>query len=163
MKDPASKDPASKDSASSRDPAAPSPAGLLASLDELLEAERAGARVTLESIDQTRDPGLRALLTRIHHDEVRWCGMLIDAIRRQGAVPSSRTGAFYEKAMAVTDPTERLALLNRGQRWVARRLQGLLADLDDAGLRAHLEAMLTCHDDNVGRVDAHLGGMPGRG
>lgn len=132
---------------------------LLPLLDTLLEAERAGARVTLESIDETTDAGLKALLTRIHQDEVTWCGMLMEAIRERGAVPSSRTGDFYGKAMAITDPMARLAFLNRGQQWVAKRLRELLANMpDDTRLKSRLEVMLASHDDNIDRVSAQLRG-----
>jgi nitronate monooxygenase len=132
----------------------------LASLNELLEAERAGARVTLESVGQTDDPDLQRLLTHIHHDEVKWCGVLIHAIRSAGATPSTRTGAFYDKAMAVADPAARLALLNRGQGWVARKLREVLARVHDTRIRGELEAMLANHESNVERVDAQLGRAP---
>src|SRR5690606_37545688 len=93
-------------------PALADQGAMLATLNVLLEAERAGARVTLESIGQAQEPALKRLLTDIHHDEVKWCGVLIDAIRSVGGTPSSHTGAFYEKAMAVDDLVARLALLN---------------------------------------------------
>ncbi len=132
----------------------------LAALGELLEAERAGARVTLESIGQTDDPAIKRLLTQIHHDEVRWCGVLIDAIRSAGATPSTRTGAFHDKAMAVPDMVARMALLNRGQGWVARKLRELLPSIRDARVRAGLHDMLANHESNIARVDAQLG-VPG--
>lgn len=131
---------------------------LLAALDELLEAERAGARITLESIRQTESPELQRLLTLVHHDEVTWCGVLIEAIRAMGGTPSTRTGVFYGKAMAVPDPLERLALLNRGQRWVVRKLRDALPRATDARVREGLQAMLASHERNVERVDAHLDG-----
>ncbi len=130
---------------------------VLAALNELLEAERAGARVTLESIRQTDDPGFKRLLTDIHHDEVTWCGVLIDAIRSAGATPSTRTGAFYDKAMAVADPAARLALLNRGQGWVERKLRELLVRIGDPRIRGELERMRISHEGNIERVDAQLG------
>lgn len=132
--------------------------GLLAALNELLEAERAGARITLESLRQTEVPDLQRLLTHVHHDEVRWCGLLMDAIRGLGGTPSTRTGVFYAKAMAVPDMLERLALLNRGQRWVVRKLRDALTRVDDARVRAGLQDMLASHEGNVERVDARLAG-----
>lgn len=145
-------------------PAAPADPGVaLAALNELLEAERAGARITLESIGQTDAPDLQRLLTHIHHDEVKWCGVLIDAIRSAGAMPSTRTGAFYDKAMAVADPLARLALLNRGQGWVIRKLRDVLVHVGDARIRGELQNMLDSHEGNVERVNVQLGTAQGTG
>jgi hypothetical protein len=57
------------------------PDELIAFLNELLEAEAAGARVTLASA-HAADPGPTAdLMQAIHHDEARWCGMLTRHIK----------------------------------------------------------------------------------
>lgn len=127
---------------------------LLAALNELLEAERAGARITLRSAAETDDPALQRLVTDIHRDEVRWCGVLIDAIQSLPATPSTRTGAFYERAMAVPDLDARLALLNRGQGWVVRKLQALLPRVGDTHIHGELTAMLMSHQQNIARVNA---------
>lgn len=127
---------------------------LLAALNELLEAERAGARITLRSAAETDDPALQRLVTDIHRDEVRWCGVLIDAIQSLPATPSTRTGAFYERAMAVPELGARMALLNRGQGWVVRKLQALLPRIGDARIHGELTAMLVSHQQNIARVEA---------
>ncbi|PLC05483.1 2-nitropropane dioxygenase [Variovorax sp. RO1] len=127
---------------------------LLAALNELLEAERAGACITLRSAAETDDPALQRLVTDIHRDEVRWCGVLIDAIQSLAATPSTRTGAFYERAMAVPELAARMALLNRGQGWVVRKLQALLPRIGDAHVHGELTAMLVSHQQNIARVDA---------
>ena len=129
---------------------------VLAELEQLLEAERAGARVTMPT---ATDPGTdagRALVARVHRDEVRWCGVLMAAIRSLGGTPGTRTGAFHEKAMAVEDLTARLQLLNRGQAWVVRRLEALLPDIADPAIAADLTAMRDAHLDNIARTDAYL-------
>ncbi|HCL86468.1 MAG TPA: 2-nitropropane dioxygenase [Comamonadaceae bacterium] len=128
-------------------------------LNELLEAERAGARITLESARalQPDQEALRPLIEAIHDDEVKWCGMLLRALRSLGAQPSSRTGDFYQRAMAVQDLGERLAFLNRGQGWVARKVRELLAELEHEELRAGLDAMLQGHQDNLALVNNRLG------
>lgn len=89
---------------------------LLAVLDELLEAERAGARVASETAAEIRDPEFHRLVGGIRLDEAHWCSVLVDAIRSLNATPTRKTGAFYEKAMAIDDLAERMAFLNRGQR-----------------------------------------------
>ena len=137
-------------------------APLIARLDELLEAERAGARVALRSRTETEDEALRALIDAIHRDEVKWCGMLMRAIRTLEGTPGSRTGDFYDKAMAVPDLRERLAFLNRGQGWVAKKLRELLPLVDDAGIRAGLQEMLQAHVDNLDKVNTALGLTPPR-
>lgn len=142
----------------------PGPAGpldrdsLLAALNELLEAERAGARLTLRTASDAAGPP--ELVAAIHRDEVTWCGVLIAAIQSLQATPSTRTGAFYDKAMAIADPRERLAFLNRGQAWVARRLRALLPRIRDERIAPGLAEMLVAHERNIVRVEAHLQSQP---
>ena len=130
---------------------------LLAALDELLEAERAGARVALHTAKDA-PAELTPLVRAIQHDEARWCALLTQSIQRLGGTPSRRTGDFYAKAMAIQDLPARLAFLNRGQRWVVRKLQALLPRVGDARLQAGLGAMLTAHEANIARVAAALDG-----
>ena len=52
---------------------------LLPALNELLEAERAGARVTLAAAKEIGDDALEPLILAIHRDEARWCGVLTRA------------------------------------------------------------------------------------
>ena len=95
-------------------------ADLIAFLNELLEAERAGAKVALESAAEAREPEIVALLKNIQQDEAQWCAMLFRKIKLMGGEPSPRIGAFHGKAMAIRDLKERIAFLNRGQGWVVR-------------------------------------------
>src|ERR1700730_4896799 len=105
-------------------------------LTELLEAERAGVRVAHESAVTARGAALGELMLAIEKDEARWCAMLAGHLRMLGQPPSSKLGAFYNKAMAISDLGERIAFynkamaisdlgeriafLNRGQGWVVR-------------------------------------------
>jgi nitronate monooxygenase len=129
---------------------------LLAALNELLEAERAGARVTSQTAAEITAPELRQLIAGIRQDEARWCGVLTKAILSLGATPTRRTGAFYEKAMAIADLPQRMAFLNRGQGWVVRRLQALLPEIHDGRIRNDLVAMLASHEKNIRRVEIQL-------
>ena len=138
------------------DPAADERQQVLAELESLLEAERAGARVTMP---QATDPGTeagRALIERVHHDEVRWCGVLMAAIRALGGSPGTRTGAFYEKAMSIDDLQARLELLNRGQAWVVRHVEALLPRIEDRAIVTDLTAMLEAHRDNIALTETYL-------
>lgn len=138
-------------------PAGAAPASreeVLEALNELLEAERAGARVAMETAREIPPSALASLVQDIQKDEVRWCGMLMRTINVLEGTPSSATGAFWGKAMAIPDLEQRLSFLNRGQAWVVRRLTALIPRIQDAQVRAELSAMLQAHHINIERVDA---------
>jgi hypothetical protein len=126
---------------------------LISALNELLEAERAGARVTLETAQQLDKADLKELVSDIQHDEVRWCKMLLTIIRTFQMTPSMETGSFYEKAIAISDIPERLLFINRGQGWVVRRLEGLIPRVTDVHIQSKLQAMLDAHQVNIDRVN----------
>jgi len=122
---------------------------LTAILTELLEAERAGVRVTHESALTARDGPLGELMRAIEKDEAHWCAMLAGHLRMLGQPPSSKLGAFYDKAMAISDLGERIAFLNRGQGWVVRKLRELLPRVRDNSLHTDLSEMLRSHEANI--------------
>jgi nitronate monooxygenase len=78
--------------------------------------------------------------------------MLVVAIKKLDGVPSEQTGAFYDKVMALTDDKERLALVNRGQDWVVRKLREALPRIEDGALAHDLAIMLTSHEENIAKV-----------
>ncbi|MCU0963600.1 MAG: DUF6306 domain-containing protein [Burkholderiaceae bacterium] len=127
---------------------------ILTALNELLEAERAGARVAMETARDMPPCALTTLVQDVHKDEVRWCSMLMRAIKTLEGNASSATGAFWGKAMAIPDLEQRLDFLNRGQAWVVRRLEALIPRIQDAQIRADLALMLDAHRSNIKRVDA---------
>ncbi|HEX2812344.1 MAG TPA: DUF6306 domain-containing protein [Sphingopyxis sp.] len=122
---------------------------IMAALNELLEAERAGARVALGSVGDAVSADHAAMMRTVRADEARWCAMLSRQIRRLGGTPSRKCGAFRGKAMAIADPIERLAFLNRGQAWVVRRLAELMRRVRDDALHADLRDMLESHKVNI--------------
>ncbi|HWW63899.1 MAG TPA: DUF6306 domain-containing protein [Sphingomonadaceae bacterium] len=132
---------------------------IIAALDELLEAERAGARVALASAKGLPDTdALSPLIHTIHHDEAHWCAMLAGEIERLRAEPSPRVGAFYGKAMAIENLGERMTFLNRGQNWVVRKLDALIPEIEDETLRTRLADMRQGHVDNIDRTTRILAG-----
>jgi nitronate monooxygenase len=135
---------------------------LLSALNELLEAERAGARVTLRTAAES-PAELKPLVMAIHRDEARWCGVLTRAVHQLAGEPSGKTGAFHDKAMAIADIPARLAFLNRGQGWVVRKLKGLLPTIRDESIHADLAAMLASHESNIELVTAQLPTAPHTG
>lgn len=130
---------------------------LVAFLNELLEAERAGARITAYSATEAKDAGLRKLLRDIQKDETSWCAMLSKWLAHLGAEASAKTGAFYEKCIAIPGLKERVAFINRGQGWVAKKLKEMLPKVRDDALHADFSAMLKSHEENIARANAELG------
>jgi hypothetical protein len=131
-------------------------AELVAELNVLLEAERAGARVAARISADARDPELKALARVIHADEVKWCKALFHALLDLGAEPSTKVGGFYENAMSIDGVEARLAFVNRGQGWVARKLRTLGPRVRDEALHATLREMLEAHERNIGSANAAL-------
>lgn len=130
---------------------------LTAFLNELLQAVRACARVTLESAGAAGDGPIAGLLQTIQRDEARWWTMLIRRIGALGETPSLKVGAFYDKAMALADLGERIAFLKRDQSWIARKLREMLPRVRDSQLGADLTEMLRSHEANIALVDDLVG------
>lgn len=132
------------------------PAELLAELNILLEAERAGARVAARIAADAPDAELKALAKVIHADEVRWCRALFDALTELKAEPSTKVGAFYDNAMAIEGVEARLAFVNRGQGWVVRKLRALVPRIRDPALHGVLGEMLRAHEVNIASANEAL-------
>jgi hypothetical protein len=125
-------------------------------LNTLGEAERAGGRVLHELTAEARSLELRELLKKTGHDEGYYAGELSAHVRRLGGVPSTKTGDFVEKVRAMGDFRSKLELLNRGQRWVIRKIEENLATIADPGLRAFLSVMAKGHHMNIGALEDAL-------
>lgn len=131
---------------------------LIGALNELLSAERAGAQVAVASLKEATGVLQRDLLQQVHRGEADSCRRLRDCLLLLGAEPSRERGAFYEKCMAIADLGERLALVDRGQKWVIRKLVALLDVVVHPRIREELQAVLQTHevnsDDYVAKADA---------
>lgn len=125
-------------------------------LNALSEAERAGGRVLHELTGEARSPELRELLKKAGHDEGYWAGELSAHVRRMGGTASNQTGDFVEKVRAVSDFRGKLELLNRGQRWVIRKIEENLPIVTDPGLHGFLVVMAKGHHMNIGAVEDAL-------
>lgn len=112
---------------------------LEAFLNSLGEAERAGGRVLHELTGLPQSLELREMLKKVGHDEGYYAGELAAHVRRLGGTPSNKTGDFVEKVRAVPDLKGKLELLNRGQRWVIRKIVEQLQTLTDESLQAFLK------------------------
>lgn len=128
---------------------------VIALLNVLLEAERAGAKVLAAFLDDyERDTPAWRQLSAVQRDEARNCAILIDLIRRLGGEPSHATGDFLGKALAVEGRAPRLKFLNRGQGWVARKIAEALPGVKDDAVRAALTAMHESHLLNIEACEA---------
>ncbi|HEY2835359.1 MAG TPA: DUF6306 domain-containing protein [Rhizomicrobium sp.] len=125
---------------------------LLTFLNQMLEAERAGARALLHVAKDTEHADVATMAAAIQKDEAHWCAMLIGAIKKLDGTSSEKTGAFYDKVMALRDDKERLALVNRGQDWVVRKLREALPRIEDRDLADNLSIMLTSHEENIAKA-----------
>lgn len=131
---------------------------LVAFLNELLEAERAGARTLREWLDEL-DPASRAVLATVQRDEARNCALLVELVIAEGAKPSLATGRFYRRAKKLHEWAERLRFLNRGQAWVARTIAETLPRVRDAYARQVLAEMGESHRANIEACRKLLGSM----
>lgn len=122
-------------------------------LNALCEAERAGGRVLHELTAIAPSAEMRHLLKKAGHDEGYWAGELAAQTRRLGGEPSNRTGDFVEKVRAVGDFRGKLELLNRGQRWVIRKINEQLPHITDEELAGFLRVMTGGHEINIGAVE----------
>jgi uncharacterized protein DUF6306 len=137
-------------------------AEVVARLNALLEAERAGARVlAILGRDLDRDSPARPLLARLQKDEGANAGVLHQTIVRLGGTPSRATGDFVAKTLSIDGLMARLAFVNKGQAWVVRKIDELLPMVADAPVRAMLEAMRNSHLDNVVACEAFIAAHSG--
>jgi hypothetical protein len=119
----------------------------------LIEAERAGGLTLTELFDLADSAELRELLRKVAHDEGYWARELVNVVKRAGGTPSSAIGDFAEKVRMVEDLGGKLALLNRGQMWVVRKIDEQLPHVSDPEVRGLLGAMAAAHRANVALVD----------
>ena len=125
-------------------------------LNSLAEAERAGGRVLHELTEMAQSLELREMLKKVGHDEGYYAGELAAHVRRLGGIPSTKTGDFVEKVRAVGDFRGKLELLNRGQRWVIRKIEENVPTVGDAQLKAFLVVMAEGHRVNIGALEEAL-------
>jgi len=125
-------------------------------LNTLGDAERAGGRVLHELTEQAASLVLREMLKKVAHDEGYYAGELAHHVRRLGGVASNKTGDFVEKVRAVGEFRAKCELLNRGQRWVIRKIEESLPTIDDAQLKAFLTVMAAGHHSNIDALEQAL-------
>lgn len=114
-------------------------------LQELLEAERAGVRLAVDTLKEATDEKHRLLLSQIQIGEAESCRRIRDCIKYLGGEPSLAVGDFYKKAMSIEDVLDRLFFIDRGQRWVIKKLNENLAFISSRFVKKELENVLKIH------------------
>ncbi|HEV8713203.1 MAG TPA: DUF6306 domain-containing protein [Candidatus Binatia bacterium] len=118
-------------------------------LNQLLEAERAG-HVLLDAMTQeTADPQIKALLANFTDIEVGDTAVLEGLIRVHGGTPSAKTSDFAAKVLSLDNLHDQINLLSRGQAWVARKVEQVLALKPPPDISAFLKEMANRHRHNM--------------
>jgi hypothetical protein len=125
-------------------------------LNQLLEAERAGAKLLSAYLDELPLGSFRWKSVRaVQLDEARNCAVIIHLLLDAGVAPSAAVGDFYDRGLAIRGMRERLQFLNRGQAWVAKRIAVALPRVPPGG-RAALQEMYDSHLLNIDDCEALL-------
>ncbi|HEU4353836.1 MAG TPA: DUF6306 domain-containing protein, partial [Burkholderiales bacterium] len=100
-------------------------------LNEMLEAERAGAKALVVYMnDFPRNSETWKILRQIQADEAHNCALIGKLLERSGTPYSHATGKFYDKAVAVKGPKARLEFLVLGLKWAVKKFEQALPQLD---------------------------------
>lgn len=125
-------------------------------LNQLLEAERAGAKLLSAYLDELPPDSFKWKSIRaVQLDEARNCAVLIHLLLEAEVRPTPAVGDFYSKGLAIHGWRERLVFLNRGQAWVAKRLAAAMPRAPETA-RKPLQDMYDSHVANIGSCEALL-------
>ncbi|WP_416826264.1 DUF6306 domain-containing protein [Ectobacillus polymachus] len=125
-------------------------------LNALLEAERAGVETANHLLNHHPSKELDAQYKQVKKDEAWSCAGLHKAILREGGEPSMQVGAFVDKIIALETLKEKLVLLNKGQAWVARKIDEAIAYGTQPETKEFLKEMKDKHHTNIGEMDKYL-------
>jgi nitronate monooxygenase len=123
-------------------------------LNQLLDAERAGARLLSAYLDELPQDSFKWKSIRaVQLDEARNCAVLIHLLLDADVKPTSATGDFHGRGMALQGWRERLQFLNRGQTWVAKRPVSAISHVPETA-RKPLQDMYDSHVANIRNCEA---------
>lgn len=125
-------------------------------LNALLEAERAGVETANHLLEQHPSEELAPQYKQVKNDEAWSCAGLHKAILREGGDPSMQVGAFIDKITALDTLQEKLILLNKGQSWVARKIDEAIALNPHPETVEFLNEMKKKHHTNIGEMNHYL-------
>ena len=120
--------------------------------NEMLEAERAGAKALVVYLDDwPRNSETWKVLRQIQADEAHNCALLGKLLEKSGTPYSHATGKFYDKAVAMKGQRSRLEYLVRGLKWAVKEFEEELPRLDQAAQAtfirmrdSHLRSIAAC-------------------
>jgi nitronate monooxygenase len=118
----------------------------------MLEAERAGAKALVVFMDDhPRNGEAWKVLRQVQNEEAHNCALIGRLLEKAGVPYSHATGAFYEKAIAVQGPEQRIEFLIRGLKWAVKQFEQAFPTLDPAALAvfaqmrdSHLRSIAAC-------------------
>ena len=114
--------------------------------NRMLEAERAGAKALVVFMsDWPRNSAEWKILRKIHDDEAHNCALIGEQLKKRGEDYSHATGGFYDKAVGVNGPRERIAFLVKGLKWAIKEFDQALPGLSDPGTRKLFQQMRERH------------------
>ena len=118
-------------------------------LNQLLEAERAGHKLLTAMSQETTNPQLVALFASFTEVEMSDVSVLEGLIRLHGGVPSTKIGDFVERVLSLDNLDDQMGLLSRGQAWIARKVEQVLALNPPSDIAAFLKEMANRHRHNT--------------
>lgn len=125
-------------------------------LNRLLEAEKAGVETLDYLLKAYPSEGLETSFALVKEDEAWSCSGLIHSIQREGGTISKQVGDFTDKVKAMPSLKEKLALLNKGQAWVARKIDDALSYGMDTKTRDFLLEMKKKHEENIDMMNKYV-------
>jgi nitronate monooxygenase len=126
----------------------------------MLAAERAGAKALVVYMDSfERNSETWKVLRLIQADEAHNCALIGKLIEKTGTPYSHATGKFYDKAVAVKGPRERIAFLVRGLQWAVKQFEAALPQLSPEG-RDVFVRMRDSHLRSIAACERVLRGLP---
>ncbi len=139
-----------------------SEAELIAFLNRMLEAERAGAKALLVLMEEhDRQGEAWKALRSVQAAEAHNCVLLGGLLKRAGADYSHATGEFYAKAVAVSGPRQRVEFLLRGLDWAVREFNLAMPCIDDTEVCRTLAGMRDTHVRSIEACAAVARGLGG--
>ncbi|HEX2566416.1 MAG TPA: DUF6306 domain-containing protein [Burkholderiales bacterium] len=125
-------------------------------LGRMLESERAGAKALVVFMDEWPRNGPEwKTLRKIHEDEAHNCALIGEQLKKRGREYSHVTGAFYDKAVAVSGKRERIEFLAKGLRWAVRQFEAALPGLEE-DLKPVFTRMRDSHLKSIAALEALL-------
>jgi hypothetical protein len=127
----------------------------------MLETERAGARALVVFLDEhARQGEAWKVLRKVQADEAHNCAMVGEMLKRSGSAYSHATGEFYDKAVAVKEPRERIAFLIKGLQWAVSEFEAALPRIERQDVRAVIENMRDRHRRSIAACESLVRSLP---